>query len=171
MKAFEEPLNKISKCVESLQSADSVKQLSNMMAGISSEVNSSITSLRENFEKAQDGTSIQVLQQLNASVPKIADKLEIFRNHVVSENSANITELKQHFAQVIETITSKVEAITSKNFGGDSVKVDLQNMSNHIMETIENINYNIEKEFNDHKTNIDELLAKISDYEDKFKIN
>ena len=169
MKAFEEPLNKISKCVESLQSADSVKQLSNMMAGISSEVNSSITSLRENFEKAQDGTSIQVLQQLNASVPKIADKLEIFRNHVVSENSANITELKQHFAQVIETITSKVEAITSKNFGGDSVKVDLQNMSNHIMETIENINYNIEKEFNDHKTNIDELLAKISDYEDKFK--
>ena len=169
MKAFEEPLNKISKCVETLQSADSVKQLSNIMAGISNEVNSSIASLRENFEKAQDGTSIQVLQQLNASVPKIADKLEIFRNHVVSENSANITELKQHFAQVIETITSKVEAITSRNFGGDSVKVDLQNMSNHIMETIENINYNIEKEFNDHKTNIDELLAKISDYEDKFK--
>lgn len=169
MKTFEEPLNKISKCVETLQSADSVKQLSTIMSSVANEVNSSISSLRENFEKAQDGTSVQVLQQLNASVPKIADKLEIFRNHVVSENSANITELKQHFAQIVETITSRVEQITSRNFGGDSVKVDLQNMSNHIMETIENINYNIEKEFNDHKTNIDELLARISDYEDKFK--
>ena len=169
IKTFEEPLNKISKCVEALQSADSVKQLSNIMAGVASEVNSSIASLKDNLEKAQDGTSIQVLQQLNASVPKIADKLEIFRNHVVSENSANITELKQHFAQVVDTITSKVEQITSKNFGGDSIKVDLQNMSNHIMETIENINYNITREFNDHKTNIDELLSKINDYEDKFK--
>jgi len=168
-KALEEPLNKISSCVEALQSADSVKQLSDMMAGVANEVNASIATLRENFEKAQDGTSIQVLQQLNASVPKIADKLEIFRNHVVSENSANITELKQHFSEVIDVITSKVEQITSKNAGGDSLKVDLQNMSNHIMETIENINYNIEKEFNDHKTNIDELLAKINDYEEKFK--
>ena len=111
-------------------------------------------------------------------MPRISDKLEIFRNHVVSENSANITELKQHFAQVVETITSRVEFITasikeefkSANSGDlDSVKVDLQNLSNHIMETIENINFNITKEFNDHKTNIDEVLSKITDYEDKFR--
>lgn len=178
MSAFEEPLKKILDCVETLKSADALKNLSSMMAGVTNEINSSISNLRENFERAQDGTSIQVLQQLNDTVPKISDKLEIFRNHVVSENSANITELKQHFAQVIDTITGRVEAITasikdefkSSNSGGlDSVKVDLQNMSNHIMETVENINFSIEREFNDHKTNIDEVLSKISDYEDKFR--
>lgn len=177
-KAFEEPLNKILECVETLKSADALKQLSGMMGDITKEINSSIKSLKENFEKAQDGTSIQVLQQLNETVPRISDKLEIFRNHVVSENSANITELKQQFAQVVDTITSRVELITasikdefkSANSGDlDSVKVDLQNMSNHIMETVENINFNITKEFNDHKTNIDEVLSKISDYEDKFR--
>ncbi len=177
-KAFEEPLNKILECVETLKSADALKQLSGMMGDITKEINSSIASLKENFERAQDGTSIQVLQQLNETVPRISDKLEIFRNHVVSENSANITELKQQFAQVVDTITSRVELITasikdefkSANSGDlDSVKVDLQNMSNHIMETVENINFNITKEFNDHKTNIDEVLSKISDYEDKFR--
>ncbi len=177
-KAFEEPLAKILECVETLKSADALKQLSGMMGDITKEINASIASLRENFERAQDGTSIQVLQQLNETVPRISDKLEIFRNHVVSENSANITELKQQFAQVVDTITARVELITasikdefkSSNSGDlDSVKVDLQNMSNHIMETVENINFNITKEFNDHKTNIDEVLAKISDYEDKFR--
>ena len=177
-RSFEEPLNKILECVETLKSADALKQLSGMMGDITKEINSSIASLKENFERAQDGTSIQVLQQLNETVPRISDKLEIFRNHVVSENSANITELKQQFAQVVDTITSRVELITasikdefkSANSGDlDSVKVDLQNMSNHIMETVENINFNITKEFNDHKTNIDEVLSKISDYEDKFR--
>lgn len=177
-KAFEEPLAKILECVETLKSADALKQLSGMMGDITKEINASIANLRENFERAQDGTSIQVLQQLNETVPRISDKLEIFRNHVVSENSANITELKQQFAQVVDTITARVELITasikdefkSSNSGDlDSVKVDLQNMSNHIMETVENINFNITKEFNDHKTNIDEVLAKISDYEDKFR--
>ncbi len=177
-KAFEEPLRKILECVETLKSADALKELSGMMARVTNEINSSISNLRENFEKAQDGSSLAVLQQLNETVPKISDKLEIFRNHVVSENSANITELKQQFAQVVDTITSRVEFITnsikeefkSSNAGGlDTVKVDLQNMSNHIMETVENINYNITREFNDHKTNIDEVLSKISDYEDKFR--
>ena len=177
-KAFEEPLQKILDCVDTLKSSDAIKQLSSMMGDVTKEINSSIVSLKENFEKAQDGTSVEVLKQLNETVPRISDKLEIFRNHVVSENSANITELKQHFAQVVETITSRVEFITasikeefkSANSGDlDSVKVDLQNLSNHIMETIENINFNITKEFNDHKTNIDEVLSKITDYEDKFR--
>ncbi len=177
-KAFEEPLNKIVECVETLKSSDALKQLSSMMGDVTKEINSSIAALKENFEKAQDGTSIQVLQQLNETVPRISDKLEIFRNHVVSENSANITELKQQFAQVVDTITSRVELITASikdefktaNSGDlDSIKVDLQNMSNHIMETVENINFNITKEFNDHKTNIDEVLSKINDYEDKFR--
>jgi len=177
-KAFDEPLQKILDCVETLKSSDALKQLSSMMGEVTKEINSSINSLKENFEKAQDGTSIEVLQQLNETVPRISDKLEIFRNHVVSENSANITELKQHFAQVVDTITSRVEFITasikeefksSKSGDLDSVKVDLQNLSNHIMETVENINFNIAKEFNDHKTNIDEVLSKITDYEDKFR--
>lgn len=177
-KAFEEPLQKILDCVETLKSSDAIKQLSGMMGDVTKEINASINALRENFEKAQDGTSVEVLQQLNETVPRISDKLEIFRNHVVSENSANITELKQHFAQVVETITSRVEFITasikeefkSSNSGDlDSIKVDLQNLSNHIMETVENINFNITKEFNDHKTNIDEVLSKITDYEDKFR--
>jgi len=178
IKAFEEPLQKINECVENLKSADAVKQLAGMMESVTNEINSSISSLKENFEKAQDGSSIAVLQQLNETVPRISDKLEIFRNHVVSENSANITELKQHFAEVIDTITSRVEMITSSikddiksaNSGDlDSVKVDLQNLSNHIMETIENISFNITREFNDHKSNIDEVLTKISDYEEKFR--
>ena len=177
-KLFEEPLNRISKCVESLESSDTLRQFSEMLSEVTNDINVSITNLKDNFEKAQDGSSIAVLQQLNDTVPKISDKLEIFRNHVVSENSANITELKQHFAQVVDTITSRVEGIAgsikddfqSFNSGGlDSVKVDLQNMSNHIMETIENINFNITREFNDHKTNIDEVLSKITDYEDKFR--
>ncbi len=175
-KAFEEPLKKIMDCVETLKSADALKELSGIMGSVTNEINASIASLRDNFEKAQNGSSIAVLQQLNETVPKISDKLEIFRNHVVSENSANITELKQHFAQVVDTITSRVVSITSSikddfkdNNGLDSIKVDLQNMSNHIMETVENINFSITKEFNDHKTNIDEMISKINDYEDKFR--
>ena len=37
------------------------------------------------------------------------------------------------------------------------------------VEKCKNINFNITREFNDHKTNIDEVLSKITDYEDKFR--
>lgn len=171
-------LEKINECVSSLQSSDSIKELSKVITNVTDEINVSIQSLKDNFERAQDGSSIQVLQQLSETIPMIADRLEVFRNHVVTENSANITELKQHFSQVIDTITSKVEQIADsvkddvKNLstgGLDGFSLSFQNMSNHIMESVETINEGIMREFNDHKVNIDDLTSKIIDYEEKFK--
>ena len=51
--------------------------------------------MQMNLNDLSSASSVQILTQISEAIPTISDKLEIFRTHVVTENSANFMKLFQ----------------------------------------------------------------------------
>lgn len=173
-----EPIEKALSNIENLTIGNELKQLQAAIDGIMTDIRKSFEALKDNFSEIATSSNIEVLQQLNSSIPSIADRLEIFRTHVISENSANLQELRQHFNEAMEAVKANVESVTTTlkaDFANindeisETIKIDMQKLSDHIVESVEGVNLSISQEFNDHKVNIDELLVRIQDYENRFK--
>ena len=134
-------------------------------------INSSFEKIKENFEHAASGTNIEILSKLNDTIPLISEKLEILRAQLTESSAENFEELKKHFQDTSETIKTYIENIkNSYNTPLSEIKVDLQTLSNYLIESVENININISKEFEEYKKTIEEFLPNADNSELKNSI-
>ena len=114
-------------------------------------------------------SSMQILTQISEAIPTITDKLEIFRTHVVTENSTNIGELRTTFSETINEVKENLSGIANRiqedtraiNIETmDTLKVDLQKLSDSITDNVESVNDKIQKEFSDLKSDYSELSTR-----------
>ena len=84
----------------------------------------------------------------------ISDKLEIFRTHVVSENSQHLGQMKLSFNEIIsslqENLRNTIEKIqddtkTINIETLDTIKVDLQKLSDHLIDSVEELEVTVQK--------------------------
>lgn len=176
IKILQEPIERALKDLRENTFGEQLVKINDSVKETTTNISSSFEEIRKSFEEVANSTNVQVLSQLRDMIPEISDKLEIFRNHVVSENTANLTELKSCFYEIAETIkvyledtTYKVQDEIKKTYDESitAVKIDLQDLSNHLIESVEGANANIKKEFDDYKNQVTELISKLEDANDK----
>ena len=149
-----------------------IKELSDNLRDVTFEIQSSIQNMQANLNDLNSVSSLQILTQISEAIPAITDKLEIFRTHVVSENSFNLSEIKTTFNEAIvdfrdnltkacEKIEDDTKTINIETL--DTLKVDLQKLSDHLIESVDGINDRIQKEFINFKTDFQEFTIKQED--------
>ncbi len=153
------------------QLSDTVKQTAQTLEEAFLNAEAKLGADTSNFES-------ETLRNLNEAIPQITDKLEIFKTQFVSDNETIISELKQQFSDAVSNVKSEILEITNsvkedftKIYGsvGEELHLDLQNLSNNIIENIEGVNATIMQEFNEHKQNVDMLLSKVCENEEKIQ--
>jgi hypothetical protein len=89
-----------------------------------------------------------------------------------------VGELRQLFNDTVAGVKYEISEILNsvkedftKIYGsvGEELHLDLQHLSNNIIENIEGVNATILQEFNEHKQNIETLLSKVSENEEKIQ--
>ena len=149
-----------------------IKDLADNLRDITLEIQSSIQNMQANLNDMNSVSSMQILTQISEAIPTISDKLEIFRTHVVSENSANLGQIKTSFSEVVasvkENLTNAIDKIqddtkTINIETLDTLKVDLQRLSDHLVDSVEAVNDRIQKEFVNFKVDFQEFQIKQQD--------
>ncbi|GBF23399.1 hypothetical protein tpqmel_0803, partial [Candidatus Gastranaerophilus sp. (ex Termes propinquus)] len=166
-----EPLERALKNLENLTVTNELKQLSAAVDYIILDIKRSFDTMKDDFKESSANSNIEVLKQLNQAIPAITDRLEAFRENVKNENSSHLEELKKYFSTIPEIVKKNFENF-DKDFGeqiSQSIKFDMQKLSDHLTESVEGVSSHISREFSEHKTNIDELLVRVNDWESKFK--
>ena len=165
----------IVKAMDELKNQDigkEIKELSDNLRDVALEIQSSIQNMQANLNDLNSVSSMQILTQMSEALPSISDKLEIFRTHVVAENSANLGEIKNTFSQVVldlkEHLKNTVDKIqddtkTINIETLDTLKLDLQRLSDHLIDSVENINDRVQKEFVNFKVDFQEFSIKHTD--------
>lgn len=152
----------------------------------------SLSTLKQNLNEMAKDSHLEILGQINDTMPSIIDKLEILRSHIVSENNIHIENIKQSFQTLAEDIKKSVVDANEINYEAlnasinelldmitglrdnydavngeltQNIKIDLQRVSDCMNETLETFTTKSEFEFTNHKEKIDELLSKIGSYE------
>jgi len=176
IKILQEP---IEKALESLKNQDvgkNLKELSDNLRDVTLEIQSSIQNIQNNLNDVNSASSMQILTQISEAIPSIADKLEIFRTHVVTENSTNISNMRSSFSEVIIALKDNLNNSIDKIIDDtktinietmDTLKVDLQKLSDHLVDSVEAVNERIDKEFSDSKNDFQEFSIKQADNMDK----
>ena len=114
----------------------------------------SIEKTKNDFLSNVQNVNLQIANDLKGLSPLISNKIE----EIKSDNANNADDLKSYYHQVIEIVKEKVNELKTDENPLSEVKVDLQTMSNHIVESVENINLNISKEFETYKETIENFL-------------
>lgn len=114
----------------------------------------SISKARDSFADGVQGANVQILNDIKSLSPLISNKID----EIKADNANNADDLKSYYHQVIEIVKEKVGELKNDPDSLGEVKVDLQTMSNHIVESVENINLNISKEFEAYKETIENFL-------------
>ena len=170
IKILQEPIERALQDLRENTFGEQLNAINDNVQQTTSNIANSFENIKQSFEEVASSTNVQVLSQLRDMIPEISDKLEIFRNHVVSENSANLTELKSCFYEISETIkayledtTYKVQDEIKKTYDDSiaSIKIDMQDLSNHLIESVENVNSNIAKEFEQYQADVNALIGKL----------
>ncbi len=169
----------IERAMESLKNQDlgkSIKELSDNLRDITLEIQSSIQNMQTSLSDMNSVSSMQILTQISESIPAISDKLEIFRTHVVTENSTNLSQVRTSFSEVVssvqEHIKNAIEKIqddtrTINTETIDTVKVDLQRLSDHLVDSVEAVSEKVDKEFSNFRGDFQEFNIKQQDNVDK----
>ncbi len=176
IKILQEPIEHALEELKNKEIGKTLKDLSDNLRDITLEIQSSVQNIQNSLNDVNSTSSMQILTQISEAIPLISDKLEIFRTHVVSENSANIGELRTTFSEsiaavkenllnVISQMQEDVKTINVETI--DTLKVDLQRLSDSITDNVESVNDRIQKEFSDFKSDFAEFSVKQTDNSEK----
>ncbi len=172
IKILQEPIERAMSELKNQDLGRNIKDLADNLRDVTLEIQSSIQNMQTNLNDMNSVSSMQILTQISEAIPTIADKLEIFRTHVVTENSANLGQIKTSFSDVVasikENLTNTVEKIqddtkTINIETLDTLKVDLQRLSDHLVDSVESINDIVQKEFVNFKVDFQEFQIKQQD--------
>ncbi len=176
IKILQEPIEKAMEELKNQDLGKNIKDLSDNLRDITLEIQSSIQNMQTSLNDMNSVSSMQILTQISEAIPTISDKLEIFRTHVVSENSANLGQIKTSFSEVVasvkENLANAIERIqddtkTINIETLDTLKVDLQRLSDHLVDSVEAVNDKIQKEFVNYRVDFQEFTIKQQDNADK----
>ena len=117
-------------------------------------LNDSVNKTKVDLLNTLQGVNLQALNDIKSLSRLISNKID----EIKSDNANNVDDLKSYYHQVIEIVKDKVNELKTDENPLSEVKVDLQTMSNHIVESVENINLNISKEFEAYKQTIENFL-------------
>ena len=176
IKILQEPIEKAMDELKNQDLGKNIKDLSDNLRDVTLEIQSSIQNMQTSLSDMNSVSSMQILTQLSEAIPNISDKLEIFRTHVVTENSTNLGQIKTSFSEVvasvqdnlknaIDKIQKKTKTINIETL--DTLKVDLQRLSDHLVDSVEAVNDRVEKEFVNFKVDFQEFSIKQADNMDK----
>ena len=178
IKVLQEPIEHALDELKNKEIGKTLKELSDNLRDITLEIQSSVQNIQNSISDMNSTSSMQILTQISEAIPTIADKLEIFRSHVVAENSANLGEIRTTFSESISTVKENLLNIINKiqedtktiNIETvDTLKVDLQRLSDSITDNVESVNDRIQKEFSDFKTEFGEFSLKQNDNAEKIQ--
>lgn len=176
IKILQEPIVQAMDELKNQDLGKDIKDLSDNLRDITLEIQSSIQNMQTSLNDLNSISSMQILTQISEAVPTIADKLEIFRTHVVTENSTNLGQIRTSFSEVVASIHDSLKNAVDKIQDDtktinietlDTLKVDLQRLSDHLVESVENISDRVEKEFVNFKVDFQEFSIKQSDNMEK----
>ncbi len=176
IKILQEPIEKAMEELKNQDIGKNIKDLSDNLRDITLEIQSSIQNMQLSLNDMNSVSSMQILTQISEAIPTISDKLEIFRTHVVTENSANLGQIKNSFSEVVISLQDNLKNAIDKIQDDtktinietlDTIKVDLQRLSDHLVDSVETISERIEKEFVNFKVDFQEFSIKQSDSMDK----
>ena len=172
IKILQAPIENALNSLKDQEIGKNIRELSDNLRDVAFEIQSSIQNIQASLNDVSSATSLQILTQISESIPLIADKLEIFRTHVVTENSTNLSNIKNSFSEVVieiqdglkNTISKIQDDVKTINIETlDTLKVDLQKLSDHVVDSVEAINDKIDKEFASSKVDFQEFSLKQSD--------
>ena len=176
IKILQEPIEKAMDELKNQDLGKNIKDLSDNLRDITLEIQSSIQNMQTSLSDMNSVSSMQILTQLSEAIPNISDKLEIFRTHVVTENSANLGQIKTSFSEVVASVQDNLKNAIDKIQDDtktinietlDTLKVDLQRLSDHLVDSVEAVNDRVEKEFVNFKVDFQEFSIKQADNMDK----
>ena len=153
-----------------------IKDLADNLRDVTLEIQSSIQNMQTSLNDMGSVSSMQILTQISEAIPTISDKLEIFRTHVVTENSANLSQIKTSCLDIISTVQENLKTAADKIHEDvktinietiDTLKVDLQRLSDHLIDSVESVNDKIQKEFVNNRVDFQEFSIKQQDNADK----
>ena len=172
IKVLQEPIERAMAELKNQDLGRNIKDLADNLRDVTFEIQSSIQNMQANLNDMNSVSSMQILTQISEAIPTIADKLEIFRTHVVTENSTNLSQIKTSFSDVVasvkENLTNAIDKIqddtkTINIETLDTLKVDLQRLSDHLVDSVEMVNDKIQKEFVNFKVDFQEFQIKQQD--------
>ncbi len=176
IKILQEP---IERAMEELKNQDigrNISELSTNLRDVTLEIQSSIQNMQSSLNDMNSVSSMQILTQISEAIPTISDKLEIFRTHVVTENSTNLGQIRTSFSEVVSSVQEDLKNAIEKIQDDtktinietlDTLKVDLQRLSDHLVDSVENISDRVEKEFSNFKVDFQEFSIKQGDSMEK----
>ncbi len=176
IKILQEPIERAMEELKNQDLGKNIKDLSDNLRDITLEIQSSIQNMQLSLNDMNSVSSMQILTQLSEAIPTISDKLEIFRTHVVTENSANLGQIKNSFSEVVASVQENLKNAVDKIQDDtktinietlDTLKVDLQRLSDHLVDSVESISDRVEKEFVNFKVDFQEFSIKQADSMDK----
>ncbi len=176
IKILQEPIENALEELKDKNIGKTMKELSDNLRDITFEIQSSVQNMQNSLNDMNSASSMQILTQVSEAIPTIADKLEIFRTHVVTENSANLSEIKTTFSESVNEFRENLSGCVNKiqedtktiNLETmDTLKVDLQKLSDSITDNVENVNDKIEKEFTDLRNDYSELSDRQTTHNEK----
>lgn len=178
IKILQEPIERALEELKDKNIGKTLRELSDNLRDITLEIQSSVQNMQNSLNDMNATSSMQILTQISEAIPTISEKLEIFRTHVVAENSANLGEIRVTFAETVanfkKNLLDSIEKIQedTKNINletMDTLKVDLQKLSDSITDNVESVNEKIQKEFSDFKNDFSEFSLKQTDNSEKIQ--
>ena len=175
---LQEPIERALEELKDKNIGKTLRELSDNLRDVTLEIQSSVQNMQNSLTDMNATSSMQILTQVAEAIPTIAEKLEIFRTHVVAENSANLGEIRVSFAETVadfkKNLMNSIDRIQedAKNINletMDTLKVDLQKLSDSITDNVESVNEKIQKEFVDFKGDFAEFSVKQTDNAEKIQ--
>ena len=176
IKILQEPIERAMEELKNQDLGKNIKDLADNLRDVTLEIQSSIQNMQLSLNDMNSVSSMQILTQISEAIPTISDKLEIFRTHVVTENSANLGQIKNSFSEVVASVQENLKNAVDKIQDDtktinietlDTLKVDLQRLSDHLVDSVESISDRVEKEFVNFKVDFQEFSIKQADSMDK----
>lgn len=176
IKVLQEPIERAMDELKNQDLGRNIKDLSDNLRDITLEIQSSIQNMQSSLNDMNSVSSMQILTQISEAIPTISDKLEIFRTHVVTENSANLGQIKTSCLDIISTVQENLKTAADKIHEDvktinietiDTLKVDLQRLSDHLVDSVERVNDRVQKEFVNSRVDFQEFAIKQQDNIDK----
>lgn len=172
IKVLQEPIVKAMDDLKNQDIGKDIKELSTNLKDVTTEIQASIQNMRESLNNINHVSGIHILNQMAEAIPEISEKLEIFRTHVVSDNSLHLSEIQKTFTDALESFKDNLQTTANKIEDDtktlnietlDALKIDLQRLSDHLIDSVESINDRIQKEFANYKTDFQEFSIRQDD--------